>query len=158
MASAPNPDVKPAPLLHCERVYERMHQEAKEVRETDVPMLVWEGFTTQLLKNLELAVPYYSTIRRALLDMGCVKQLRRGGGTSPSQWELIKPPTMDLWMQMLQDRPDAGPGVGSVNAATKGDLKHLHQQVLDLKERVDNLEDSMKYVVDLFNESLKKGA
>lgn len=159
MPSPPQPDVKPSPLLHAEKVYFLMRENAREVREGDVPMLIWEGFTTHLLKELKLAVPYYSTIRTALIKMGCVRQLRRGGGSSPSQWELIREPSLDLWVKMQEEAPDQPVRAGTASAASKGDIKHLRQQFNDLRDRVDGLEENLKFVVNLFNESLaKKGA
>jgi hypothetical protein len=153
------PDVKPSPLLHCEKVYFKMRQDATETYEGEVPMVVWEGFTTRLLKELELAVPYYSTIRTALMKMGCIKQLRRGGGTSPSQWELIKEPTLALWHEMLEQDPTIPASTQTGSAASKSDVRILGAKLSDLTERVEKVEENLKYLVNLFNEQLqKKGA
>jgi hypothetical protein len=157
---AAQPDVKPSPLLHCERVYMRMRNEATETLETDVPMVVWEGFFTRLMQELGLSVPYYSTVRTALMEMGCIRQLRRGGGTSPSQWELLRPPTMALWSKMQESVPANGTHAmaPSVTAETKRDINALDQRVKDFGTRLDAVEKNMQYLVDLFNDSIKKGA
>jgi hypothetical protein len=159
---APPSVMKPSPLLHCEKVYMTMRNTAKEKFEGEVPMIVWEGFLTQLMRDLELSVPYYSTIRSALIDMGCMRQLRRGGGTSPSQWELLKEPTLELWGKMQESDPNAKTrGVNaSINAASKTDVKHVRQMCLDLQDRVDTLESHIQSLVQLFNDNIKqrKGA
>ena len=78
---------------HCSKVYSAMHEEAKRVDTAEGGMIVYEGFLTALVtKKLNLSVPYYTSVMRVLKDMGCVRQLRRGGGTAPSQWMLIREP------------------------------------------------------------------
>jgi hypothetical protein len=60
-----------------------------------VQSVVYEGFLTDLVKNkLNLSTPYYTKCRKALLEMGCIKQLRRGGSSTPSQWLLIREPLL----------------------------------------------------------------
>jgi len=56
-------------------------------------LLIYEGFLTTLVtRQLNLSVPYYTSVTNVLKRMGCVRQLRRGGGSAPSQWLLIKEP------------------------------------------------------------------
>ena len=86
---------------HTVNVYNAMKSEAKpqtfngDIKSDEsVTQLVYTGFPTTLIsQRLNLPVPYYSTIRRALLDMGCVEILQRGGGGTPSQWILYKDPS-----------------------------------------------------------------
>ena len=93
----------PALLDHCSRAYAMMLSEASTVRvgdgsQDDTSMVVYEGFLTRLItQQLNLSTPYYSSVRTCLLKMGCVRQLKRGGGTAPSLWELITAPTVDLF-------------------------------------------------------------
>lgn len=84
---------------YCCKVYELMEAEQVPVKADDGSLMrVWEGFFTKLItERLQLSVPYYSAIRGHLIRMGCIKQLRRGGGSSPSQWELLRPPSEALW-------------------------------------------------------------
>jgi hypothetical protein len=157
--TAPPTDIKPSPLLHCENVYMKMRNDASEFHEGDSHMIVWEGFLTRLVKDLKLSVPYYSTIRTALMSMGCIRQLRRGGGTSPSQWELIKPPTMELWNKMQDELPASSRGPNaSVNGEAQKEVRQLGQRLSDLTDRVGKLEEGLALVVNLFNENLQKGA
>jgi hypothetical protein len=88
---------EPAELRHCRQVYAAMVKTAKERNGGEGPMLVWEGFSTRLVAELGLAVPYYTKVYRNLKAMGCVKQLQRGGSSTPSQWWLIGEPTQELW-------------------------------------------------------------
>lgn len=65
-------------------------------------MIVWEGFLTRFItEELHLSVPYYSSVTQGLKRMGCIRQLRRGGGSSPSQWELKHEPTEELFNNTL---------------------------------------------------------
>jgi hypothetical protein len=115
---------------HCMTVYKRMAGEAviKEVEGTR--MAVWEGFLTGLIQNdLGLAVPYYSAIRAHLVRMGCMKQLRRGGGTSPSQWQVIKPPSKEQF------------ATAEASGTALQRRKETHaQQINDLTTRIATLE------------------
>jgi hypothetical protein len=147
--------LKPTQLIHCETVYQAMREVAKEIREDEVPILVYEGFLTRLVQQVGLSVPYYSAIRGKLMAMGCIRQLRRGGGNSPSQWELVKPPTMALWDQMPDE--ETGRAGDPVDMAEVGKVK---QHMLSLTDRVEALEDQIKFLVELYNEKIakKKGA
>jgi hypothetical protein len=136
--------LKPSMFMHCEAVYDKMRAEAREVFEDDVPFVVWEGYLTKLVKSLNMPSPYYSAIRNALTDMGCIKQLRRGGGNSKSQWEMIKPPVLDAY-QELPD-PTAKRGVEA------SDMAYLKQRVADQATRIDRLESNVETLVKLYNE------
>ena len=90
--------------------------------------LVYEGFLTHLVRDLNLPTPYFSKIRKELLRMECVVQLRRGGSTSPSRWLLVTPPTPELFRKMVARNT---PG---------GTIQMLEQQIRALTARVNTLE------------------
>lgn len=138
-------DVAPATLyLHCQQVYERMLSQAKKVEmlapdqsideEPHDSMIVWEGMLTRLITSeMNLSIPYYSYVTKALKQMGCIKQLRRGGGTSPSQWELIKAPNEETFVNQSPKR--------SVRK-TKTDM--MQDQIMSLNNRVLTLERALE--------------
>lgn len=138
-------DVAPATLyLHCQQVYERMLGQAKKVEmlapdqsideEPRDSMIVWEGMLTRLITSeMNLSIPYYSYVTKALKQMGCIKQLRRGGGTSPSQWELIKAPNEETFVNQTPKR--------SVRK-TKTDM--MQDQIMSLNNRVLALERTLE--------------
>lgn len=101
-------DSKAPPALfdHCVNTYQAMLKQAKSVQispDSEENAIVYEGFFTQLITGeLHLSVPYYTSISSTLMRMGCIRQLKRGGGTSPSQWELLYEPTLDTF---LNSRP-----------------------------------------------------
>src|SRR5947207_2735468 len=88
-------EVLPALFGHCVAVYAAMEKSARRAG----GMVVYEGMLTRLMAGppLMLSTPYYTKIRRELLRMGCIRQLKRGGGNSASQWELCTPPTEELY-------------------------------------------------------------
>lgn len=127
---------------YCVDTYSLMEERAQRFTAAQtgtVAMVVWEGFFTKLItEELNLSVPYYTTIRRELIRMECIRQLRRGGGSSPSQWELLRPPTVELW----HNAPAKRSQTNSKQEATAG-------QVGDLNKRVEVLEQHMKVLLEV---------
>jgi hypothetical protein len=135
--------IVPALFDHAKTVYEKMRETAKQEEVDDTTLLVYEGYlTTLVLKELRLSMPYYTAITRHLVTMGCIEQLRRGGGTTPSRWVLWTPPTIEAWRASEGIRPRRG------NATTV-----LQQRVKDLSERVIKLEE----IVDNLVVALREG-
>lgn len=85
----------PAMWSHCLRVYEAMERQSVRKVIFEEERVVWEGFLTKLFKELGLSVPLYTEVRQELMRMGCMSQLRRGGGPTPSIWVLFGPPTLE---------------------------------------------------------------
>jgi hypothetical protein len=96
---------KASPRLfdHCQTVFAAMRENSSSVRildgGSDRHALVYEGFLTKLFKELDLPTPYYTHVMRRLQAMGCVLQLSRGGGGSPSRWELIVDPELPAFSE-----------------------------------------------------------
>jgi hypothetical protein len=78
---------------HCCSIFDLLMQESTQVEED----FIYTGFTTKLFAKARLSTPYYTAVMRELIGMGCVEQLRRGGGGAPSQWKLLTRPTRALW-------------------------------------------------------------
>lgn len=132
-------------------------QAGASMRQLARPMVVWEGFFTKLItEEMGLSVPYYTVVRRELIRMECIRQLRRGGGSSPSQWELLREPTEELW----HSAPPKRMLTNSKQDQTQG-------QVGDLNKRVERLEQHMEVLIAAladgstkvpFNEPKREGA
>lgn len=132
--------------LHCKKAYDVMFANSREVfpdATTDefnkaiVPdsMIVWEGMLTRLITlDLSLSIPYYTSITRALKNMGCIRQLRRGGGNSPSQWELITEPTEEKFNSV---RPKKAPGKPDKFMMLQDQINNLSTRVLRLEDMLD---------------------
>ena len=121
---------------HSAKTYKEMFEHS-EMREG---IIVWEGMLTRLITvDLNLSIPYYTSITRALKAMGCIRQLRRGGGTSPSLWALITEPTPELFR-------DIDP---TLTRTGKGSSRHdqLQYQISQLTERVQSLEDLLENII-----------
>jgi hypothetical protein len=148
----------PALYDHCVTVYRAMLGEAKtvvqlshdtdeEIQLSDDPttgsIVVYEGFLTRLVTvKLNLSVPYYTSVRKALINMGCIRQLKRGGGNSPSQWEMIQEPTLEAFNS------------SDTKAGKSGADKHsaAQQQIADLSRRLSDLEQQVSAVIDALAE------
>lgn len=100
-------------------------------------MIVWEGFLTRFItEELHLSVPYYTSVTQALKRMGCVRQLRRGGGSSPSLWELLTEPTEGLFNNSLPKKIYQVPRV-----------EQLQEQVDSQEARIKSLEDILENII-----------
>jgi hypothetical protein len=117
---------------HCAKVYKAM-LDASHVEEIDGEAVrVYEGHLTKLVNGLDLAAPYYTSTKNALADMGCIAQLRRGGGTAQSRWILVKEPSEDLF----NETPE-------LNKPGTGKMAVMEQQLRDLKKRMDRVEQAV---------------
>lgn len=127
---------------HCESAYNALLTGAKTVVQEDGnTIVVWEGMLVNLIvAKLHLSTPYYTSITKALKRMDCIRQIKRGGGSGTSQWELIKAPTIEAF---LHDQP-----IKIVEQSRYA----LQQTQLDaLNKRVNKLEGFMK---GLFEEEI----
>jgi hypothetical protein len=115
-----------------------MKLEAKPVEVEGTHAFVYEGFLTRLFNKLSLATPYYTSVMQCLRKMGCVKQLSRGGGASPSKWELLQEPTVELFTatqaRKLHDNTWRG---------------QMQQQVSDLRDRLDDVEEMVAAMTEV---------
>jgi hypothetical protein len=125
----------PAQFDHCMRVYAMMDSESR-TEEVDgnpegmsVERKVWEGHTTRIFNDLRLSTPYYTSVMAHLKRMGCVEQLRRGGGSATSLWLLIREPTLDLYEKK---------GSGHVNPTTlTGRTAENERNIRELNRKMD---------------------
>jgi hypothetical protein len=142
-------DEKPMKALfdHCVTVFEEMFKEAvpeeTAVRNYDggpamdqpnieiepSGYMIWTGHTTQLFARLGMATPYYTTVMRALKKMGCVEQVRRGGGNAQSKWRLVRRPEEEFFH-----------AAELLKMPVQGTQKALEQQMRDMNSRLSALE------------------
>lgn len=122
-----------AVFRHSETVYNEMAAQASVIEAEDVAMLVYEGKLVELVtETCKLSVPYYTKVTQALRGMGCARQLRRGGGNSPSQWELIEAPTIEKYEEYM----------GLVDPPDNTEYAPM-QLVLDLASRIKRIEKAI---------------
>jgi|SRR5882762_1325868 len=127
----------PALYIHCRAIYDKMMERAHEEQHKDGSMIVYVGFLTYLIQELSLSSPYYTFGTKALKEMGCIRQIQRGGGRNPSHWELIKAPTEELFR--LANPNDAS----KAQLGRKGADAMLQAQLVDLTKRVSLLEKAI---------------
>ncbi|SRR6266571_4015553 len=121
-------DNKPTPAMfdHCTRVYKEMLAQAEDIAGD----LVYTGYLTRLFQGLELSPPYYSTVRDLLVRMGCVEQLRRGGGNAQSKWRLVRKPTEEAFM-----------AANAMNVQKGGKVANLEQGLQSMNNRLLKVEE-----------------
>lgn len=132
-------NVAPALYEHSVNVFNAMRERAQVDQLTtggEEQGLVYEGFLTKLFSDdLGLSVPYYTTVMRQLRRMGCVTQLRRGGSSTPSRWQLLEEPTIEAFISD-HDR-------SSSKVQRKSRLDSVEQQNRDLASRINDLESQV---------------
>lgn len=129
-------DILPALYGHCVTIYRMLHREAEDVDFEGDTVRVFEGSTTNVFNRAHLSTPYYSHVMKRLQNMGCVRQIRRGGGSSMSRWLIITEPTPEAWAQAAEM---------SRVTARSGKVVQLEQKVRDLQRQFVE----MKAVLDL---------
>lgn len=121
-------------LQQCFELYNAMEETADD---TYGGLPLWEGFLTQLLDDIGLGREKYGRIVRLLQDMGCIDQVKRGAGGSPSRWVLAYAPTVDAFHAAKE-----APAKNKQRAVDPIEqrLKDLQTVVINLADRVKALE------------------
>jgi hypothetical protein len=122
---------------HAVKVYQAMHARATTEVFTDDEgeensHKVYTGHLTRLFQELLLAVPYYTSVMNTLKRMGCVEQLRRGGGNAPSKWVLYSEPKEEAFNDL---KPRARKSASKLDA--------LEQRINDQNKRILTLEKTV---------------
>jgi hypothetical protein len=87
----------------------------------------FKGHVTPLFEEAGLGLSVYTTVMRRLQSMGCVRRLSRGARNVPSEWELIREPTLELFNSSTDRR--------------RSRYDALRKDYIELKSRVDALEE-----------------
>lgn len=133
------PDKMPALYQHCVETYAAMVERSEEQEIDGIQVQVYEGFLTTLIRHgLSLPTPYYSFVTKALQRMDCIRQVRRGGGSTPSVWALVQEPTEDLFINAKADY------IQKPNLDRR--LDGIEQMLRDLNTRLLELEKFQKRV------------
>lgn len=95
--------------------------------------LIYTGYFSVLVQqDMNLPVPYYTEIKGSLVRLGCIEQLHRGGGKTPSVWKLYFPPEPHLFEQSrLQN---------GVQRRRPASITRLEQSILLLNNRLLEVE------------------
>jgi hypothetical protein len=125
-------EAPPAPFVHCCTIFQKMKEEAKPTKVEGIHALIYEGYLTQLFQRAGLATPYYTKIMQLLKEMDCVRQISRGGGSSPSKWEMIKEPDAISFSEIEARRTKSQTKLGQVQDTTNVLAKRLSEAELRL--------------------------
>lgn len=104
---------------HCSSIYQAMNAAAIDEADGEITeaatlegksletVRVYDGHLTKIFAELGLATPMYTSVLRALKAMGCIEQIRRGGGAQTSKWRLVKEPDLSEWEDGEGNRPSS---------------------------------------------------
>jgi hypothetical protein len=121
----------PALYGHCVTAYNAMRAHAQP-HEAE---LLYQGALTHLFKEIGFTSPYYSFITRRLTAMGCVRQIRRGGGPYvESQWLLITEPTIELFHETAESDGVNVRGMHNSSERMEWQYRNLSQRVLRIEQ------------------------
>jgi hypothetical protein len=124
--------VMPALYHHCTNLFTLMAKTAEKREEG----MIWTGsLLTTLTQELGLGNAHYTAVTRKLKEMGCMRQLRRGGGPQPSIWILYRQPTPGLWRVAEESATEQ-----STRVKAKGTRDQHGQQLRDMNARLLKLE------------------
>ncbi len=131
---------RPSIWKHSNIIFERMKEDAE-----DIPGIgkVWKGFLTQLiLAEQSLPSPYYTYITSALKQTNAIRQLKRGGGKTPSEWLVMEMPDKTLFDWKLDSSRIESKGTRNTTKAriVEQAIDGLQGTVLELTRRVEILE------------------
>lgn len=135
---------------HCVRVYKEMAEQSRwEKVDEDHEWFVYEGYLTKLFQSLQLSVPYYTKVMEVLKAMGCLEQIRRGGGNTPSRWRLVLPPEEESFNSFINVKRT---GKGRL-AKAEQELRSAHKRIGDLENRVGQMEGVVTTLWDFMQTS-----
>ena len=122
------PKQEPARFDHARRVLAQMVMEAGEGNN------IWTGNLTDLFKRVNLHVPAYTEVRKLLMACDAIRQVKRGGGGTPSVWSILKDELTleDLWFAQ-----------GEVNKEA-AKPEPVQQRYNDMNSRLKELERKME--------------
>lgn len=116
-------DAPPVLWEYAEQTYQAMLERAGRVDEK----LVYEGFISRMIiEELKFPVPSYGKILYVLRQMGCIEQLKRGGGPTPSKWVLWKTPTLEDFNKVH----------GPVRSKYETQVSRMEQRIDDLTRQI----------------------
>ena len=99
----------------------------KPYPDSEEELLVYEGFLTRLItKDLNYSNPYYTKVTKRLKAMDCIRQVKRGGSTTPSRWALLKTPQLEHFRDVSSQ----------VTTRPSGRIEGIEQQLRDINKRL----------------------
>jgi hypothetical protein len=82
---------------HTVNFYEALLSESEESQVNGAVERVFRGKITDLFRELKISQTYYSKVKNALIDMGCITMVVRGTRNVPTEVMLHKAPQEDAF-------------------------------------------------------------
>lgn len=133
---------RPALWKHSNTVHARLLAESVEVEGVGH---VWKGYLTKVFHELGISTPYYTHVTQALKQCDALRQLRRGGGRTESEWLILGMPDRELfdWKLNGQRLNAQGTRVVTKEKIVQQSIDSLTNTMLELRHRVERLEGNV---------------
>lgn len=113
---------------HAVIFYGLLHDAANdEILSDNRVVRVFRGKVVEKFRELEISNSYYSSVRKVLIDTGCMHQVQQGARNSPTIMVLYHPPVASEVVAILSS---------NINLTAKIDLATLSQRVKDITEQI----------------------
>jgi hypothetical protein len=100
----------------------------------------YSGMITHLADDLGFTIEQYSKANRALKMMGCIKEVRKGARNTPTELNLIKPPTIEEWAELGNER--------NISRPMRERFERIEQANRDQEERITKLEKALEAALE----------
>lgn len=126
------------PLLYdrCVTIYNALYEQSQVAHEGRV----FTGLVSNIFAEHKLSLGYYTPVMQRLRDMGCIEQIRRGGGGKPSVYMIYSAPTIGAY-EDSKNRP-------SKASREEAKTSQLQSTVVLLSQRVGALESQLAILIE----------
>jgi hypothetical protein len=121
----------PALWGHTQRVFKSMKDGAEL---DDEGRLIYKGYITHLFRNCNVPVPTYGPVLDILKRIGCITQVKRGGGGAMSEWQILDDLELDAFMAML------GKDMAKSSARPNSKFPAIDQQLDDIRNNIGGID------------------
>lgn len=142
-------------LEHAQKFYELLDEVSNDEEVNGKPLRIFRGKITQIFRKLEVSQAHYSTVRKLLVETGCVTPIQKGARGSESimvlnhapteaslesvNSELLSPLTQRINPAILSQRVgDFEKQLGGINVVAA--LKEIDNKLSELEGRLIRLE------------------
>jgi len=141
-------DSVPVLYKQCEDVYNLMIKN-KSLSEYNGKPIYRGHLTKEIEEELGLTTSQYSRIVKALSEMQCIYQIKRGAASVPSEWALIGPPELTTFQAVTANQRKRHNSSFTAIKQRLNDLIEVLKQVdIQLREEIRKLDERIAHIED----------